>query len=217
MPRSSSGTGRRPGPPTPPHASGRSAARRIGALAASGWLLGVAVTGVIASRAVAVLDTETSRSGVLSRTEVDRALVAARAAASAAATRPAPTGTPTASPPVATPAAAPEATPPTERPLPPPPASAPPRTPVAVARTWTVPGGTVAASCTGAAISLLYATPLDGWTVEVGAAGPDHLEVELRQSGAETKVTAVCGGGVPQQTVTQGTPDGADDHSSSDG
>ncbi|BDO43006.1 hypothetical protein [Cellulomonas sp. NTE-D12] len=217
MPRTSPRTGRRPGPPTPPRAPGRSAARRVGALAASGWLLGVAVTGVIASRAVAVLDTETSRSGVLSRTEVDRALVAARAAATTAA-RPAPTGTPTASPPVATPTAVPEATPTTTaRPLPPPPAPAPPRTPVAVARTWTVPGGTVAASCTGSAISLLYATPLDGWTVEVGAAGPDHLEVELRQSGAETKVTAVCAGGVPQQTVSQGTPDGADDHSSSDG
>lgn len=217
MPRTSPRTGRRPGPPTPPRAPGRSAARRVGALAASGWLLGVAVTGVIASRAVAVLDTETSRSGVLSRTEVDRALVAARAAATTAA-RPAPTGTPTASPPVATPTAVPEATPTTTaRPLPPPPAPAPPRTPVAVARTWTVPGGTVAASCTGSAISLLYATPLDGWTVEVGAAGPDHLEVELRQSGTETKVTAVCAGGVPQQTATQGTPDGADDHSSSDG
>lgn len=176
----------------------------------------MAVTGVIASRAVAVLDTETSRSGVLSRTEVDRALVAARAAASAA-TRPAPTGTPTAPPPVATPTAVPEVTPPAARPLPPPPAPAPPRTPVAVARTWTVPGGTVAASCTGSAISLLYATPLDGWTVEVGAAGPDHLEVELRQPGAETKVAAACVGGVPQPSVTQGTPDGADDHSSSDG
>ena len=75
----------------------------------------------------------------------------------------------------------------------------------------------MAASCTGAAISLLYATPVDGWTVEVGATGPDHLEVELRQSGTETKVTAACVAGVPQQTATEGSPDGAGEGSSSDG
>lgn len=191
-------------------------------LAASAWLLGVAVTGVIASRAVAVLETDTSRAGVLSGGEVDRALVAARAAATAAspAPTPIPGGTETAAAPItaATPAPAPSTPPATSAP-PQPAASTPatPHPPAAVARTWTVAGGTVAASCTGATISLLYATPLDGWTVEVGATGPDHLEVELRQSGMETKVTAVCVSGVPQQSASQGSPDGPDGHSSSDG
>ncbi|OJV59850.1 MAG: hypothetical protein BGO38_13960 [Cellulomonas sp. 73-145] len=182
------------------------------------WLVGVAVTGLIASRAVAVLDTDTSRSGVLSRAEVDRVLVAARAAAVGTATSPA--ATPTTGPATPTSGPVPEPSAPVTAAPPPRPApstAAPAPTTVPVARTWTVPGGTVAASCTGSAISLLYATPLDGWTVEVGAAGPDHLEVELRQSGTETKVTAVCVAGVPQQTATQGTPDGGADHSSSDG
>lgn len=193
--------------------------RRVGALAVAAWLLGVAVTGVVASRAVAVLDTETSRSGVLSRAEVDRALVAARAAVSAGPVT-APTPRPSGSAPAVTTAPAPAPTGQTSSgPLPPPPpvTAAPPQPPAAVARTWNVPGGTVAASCTGAAISLLYATPVDGWTVEVGATGPDHLEVELRQSGAETKVTAVCVAGVPQQSTTEGSPDGGGEGSSADG
>jgi hypothetical protein len=77
-----------------------------------------------------------------------------------------------------------------------------------------VTGGTVAASCTGGSIALLYATPADGWTVEVGTAGPRRVEVELRQPDLETKVVALCSGGVPQHTVDAGVPDAGGDGSS---
>lgn len=174
------------------------------------WVLAVVVTGLVADRAVAVLDTQTSRPGVMSAAEVERALSAARAAApsptAGAPSPPAPTTSPTARP---SPAVSGPVSRPTTGPLP----SSPPAT---IARTWSVTGGTVAASCTGGAISLLYATPADGWTVEVGAAGPERVEVELRQPGLETKVVALCSGGVPQHTVDAGTPDGAGDGSSDD-
>ncbi|OJV83381.1 MAG: hypothetical protein BGO37_08875 [Cellulomonas sp. 73-92] len=172
------------------------------------WVLAVVVTGLVADRAVAVLDTQTSRPGVMSAGEVERALAAARAAVptptAGATTPPAPTTSPTASP-------APAPSDPVSRPTTGPIPSSPPAT---AARTWSVAGGTVAASCTGGAISLLYATPADGWTVEVGSAGPQRVEVELRQPGLETKVVALCSAGVPQHTVDAGAPDAADDGSS---
>ncbi|MBN9326368.1 MAG: hypothetical protein J0I87_05570, partial [Cellulomonas sp.] len=62
MPRSSPRSGRRWTPSRRPRtgvAGGGSGPRRAGAIAASVWLVGVAVTGLIASRAVAVLDTDT--------------------------------------------------------------------------------------------------------------------------------------------------------------
>jgi len=173
------------------------------------WVLAVVATGLVAGRAVAVLDTNTSRPGVMSLAEVDRALVAARAAvptpsptASAATTTPAPSASPTASPSV------------TDRPTPEPTTAITPNVPAAVARTWSVTGGTVAASCTGSTISLLFATPADGWTVEVGGAGPERIEVELKRPGSERKVVALCAGGVPQQTVGDGGSDAAGGQSS---
>ena len=165
------------------------------------------MTGLVADRAVAVLDTQTSRPGVMSAADVERALTAARAAApsptAGAPTPPAPTTSPTGSP-------SPAVSAPVSRPTTGPVRSSPPAT---IARTWSVTGGTVAASCTGGAISLLYATPADGWTVEVGATGPERVEVELRQPGLETKVVALCSAGVPQHTVDAGTPDAAGDGS----
>jgi len=180
------------------------------------------VTGVIASRAVAVLDTESSRTGLLSPSDVDRALVAARATVPVP-TSPAPLPAPTATTPGPAPSPQPSEGAGTTGPTAHPTATAhpaqtavPPARPVQVARTWTVNGGTVAAVCTGAVISLLYATPQDGWTVDLGATGPDHLSVELKSSDRETKVTAVCVAGVPQQTVTDHAPDAQGGHDSGD-
>lgn len=193
-----------------PRPGSRAGSRRQGVLVLGAWVLAVVVTGLVADRAVAVLDTQTSRPGVMSAAEVERALTAARAAApsptAVAPSPPAPTTSPSArpSPAVSVPVSRPTAGPP------------PPSAPAPIARTWPVTGGTVAASCTGGAISLLYATPADGWTVEVGSAGPERVEVELRQPGLETKVVALCSGGVPQHTVDAGTPDGAGDGSSDD-
>lgn len=207
-----------------PSSRARTRARRIGVIASLAWLLSVVVTGVIASRAVAVLDTQSSRTGVLSQDEVNRALAAARLATLTPAA-PTPTEPPTTPSPAPTtsPAPAPSEGAGTSGPTPHPTATAHPTPtvtssarPTQVARTWVVNGGTVAATCTGAAISLLYATPQDGWTVDLGSTGPDHLSVELKGSDRETRVTAVCVAGVPQQTVTDHAPDASGSHDSGD-
>ena len=73
-------------------------------------------------------------------------------------------------------------------------------------KTFAVTGGTVAAACTGSAISLRSAQPADGWRVEVGDRGPEHLEVKFRSGDQETEVEVHCSAGVP---VLSG--DGSDD------
>lgn len=186
--------------------------RRIGVLAALSWALAVVVTGAVAERAVAVLDASSTRPGVLSQAEVADALATARAGASPTGTA-TPTATPTRSAP-AGPTGAPSTAPATTSPP-----VAPPTHPAArptttgptpeVARTWTVVGGTVEASCQGTVIGLVYATPQDGWTVDVRSAGPDQIKVELKMAEQETTVTATCVGGVPQQSVTGPTHDSA--------
>ena len=85
--------------------------------------------------------------------------------------------------------------------VPPPPvapAPAPAPAPAAVARTWNVSGGQVAAQCTGSQIVLLSATPQNGWSLEVKHSGPEELEVKFRQGEEETSVHAVCVAGVPE-------------------
>jgi len=200
---------------------------RVGVVAVLAWVLAVVVGSAIAWRALAVVDSG-ERTGVLSQTEVAAALAQAQGPVTPAPTptpsvTPTPAATPTStpvSPPPSTPVSPPIATP-TATSTPPPaplPTTAPPPPPTTaeVARTWTVPGGVVAVSCRGAAITLLYATPSDGWTVEVGSAGPERVEVELHRDHAETHLTGTCVGGTPQshldaQDAGSGTSDPADD------
>jgi hypothetical protein len=81
-----------------------------------------------------------------------------------------------------------------------------------VARTWDVPGGQVAAVCTGATIRLLYATPAPGWSVEVDGVGPERVEVELSADGERSRLRARCVDGVPQTVAGDGEgDDGRDD------
>ena len=70
-----------------------------------------------------------------------------------------------------------------------------------VARTVTVLGGRMGAVCRGDVVSLLYATPDDGWRVEVGSAGPEHLEVSFERREQETEVHTRCVAGVPSSRV----------------
>ncbi|WP_199423228.1 hypothetical protein [Actinotalea solisilvae] len=166
----------RTGTPATPRALPRAAAVAL-------WLLAALVAGGVAWWAVAAVGGESGADGrVLTQHEVAAAL----AEASAAPTQPPATPTPT---PSSTPTASP--TPGSTTP----PATAP------VVRVWDVSGGQVAAQCDGSAIALVYATPLDGWTVEVDGAGPDQVDVELRQGELETKLRATCVDGVPTQTV----------------
>lgn len=144
-----------------------------------------------------------SEGAVRSQTDVAAELVAARAA-QAAARSATPSASPTSGPtPTTTPTPEPSATP-TVAP--------PPRTPEPVlpdvARNWTVDGGQVSASCRGQQITLLYATPQDGWAVETKNAGPDELLVEFGLHDSETTLRAWCANGTPQMEVG-GTSDGA--------
>ncbi len=139
-------------------------------LGAAAWFAAAGATGTVAWRAVSVLNAGGENTGLLSAAEVHSALGDAKARAAAsprAGTTPSPVAVPSAS-------SGPE-----------------------VARTWAVTGGTVAASCTGDVIALLYATPQDGWTVEVHSSGPRSLEVELHRAEAESRVRASCVAGEP--------------------
>ena len=196
----------------------RTVPRGISLAVAASWLLLVAVTGTIAARAVAVLDGGSGQAGPLSQQEVTAALAAARAATvtpspgqtlspspSATATTAAPLPSATAT--TAAPAPSATSATPSRAPSPRPTADPAPPAPSQVVRTWAVTGGVVAVACTGDSISLLYATPSDGWTVDVGSAGPQRVEVELTQEGSETKVSATCVAGTPERSLQEHADD----------
>lgn len=143
---------------------------------------------------------------VLSQREVATALAARQATASAAATADptSPVGDPTPTP---TPTPDPSATPTTPTATP----TTPTTPPTEVPRTWAVDGGTVGATCRGPSISHDYATPADGWGVEVKNRGPEATEVEFESERGETKVTAVCVAGVPEMTLVGDGVEGGHD------
>ena len=70
-----------------------------------------------------------------------------------------------------------------------------------MAKTWSVNGGAVSVSCSDQTISLLYASPQDGWRVEIEKRGPDKVEVDLESAGAGTRVSATCVNGAPVATI----------------
>lgn len=169
------------------------------------WALAVLVAGTVTSWAVTVISGEQgpARDRVLAASQVTAELTAQRAVPTAAATTapPVPSVAPTPEPSSASPA-----------PLPTPSAAAseipseiPSPAAAEVARTWDVEGGRVGASCRGTVLTLLYATPADGWTMEVKHAASDELEVAFRQGEAETTVHATCVSGVPETNADTDT------------
>lgn len=162
-----------------------------------GLVLAVALALSLTWRAVTLIG-QGADPTVLSQAEVDAALATERAA--------------TPSEPVPTPTTDPTLTPTAEptSPTPTPDATTPPAT-TAVVRAWTVTGGQVGVSCEGATITLLYATPADGWSVDVKQSGPQEVEVELELGDDDTTVRAVCVGGVPEQTADDGGGESGDD------
>lgn len=67
---------------------------------------------------------------------------------------------------------------------------------------YTTAGGTVAVRCSGATISLLYATPSPGWQLHGSATtGPSEVDVRFEPAsdakGREVRVRVRCEGGVP--------------------
>jgi hypothetical protein len=65
--------------------------------------------------------------------------------------------------------------------------------------TWTGTAGKVTARCKDGGISLVAATPSDGFGVEVKERGPTQLllEFERKDAAAETRVRATCVDGSP--------------------
>jgi hypothetical protein len=69
---------------------------------------------------------------------------------------------------------------------------------------WTGAAGKVTARCTDEAISLVAATPSDGFGVEVKDSGPAQLLLEFERkddAGGESRVRATCMGGSPVFTT----------------
>jgi len=63
-------------------------------------------------------------------------------------------------------------------------------------------GGVVTLSCTGDTISLLSATPRQGYTVVVGNSGPSQVEVTFKSSSHDAEIHGQCVGGKPVATVS---------------
>lgn len=65
--------------------------------------------------------------------------------------------------------------------------------------TWSGPDGKVTARCLDGAISLVAATPSDGFGVDVKDRGPTQLLLEFERKGdaGETRVRAICVDGSP--------------------
>jgi hypothetical protein len=77
---------------------------------------------------------------------------------------------------------------------------APTRTAAAPAprvRSFTVTGGTVGVSCRGSAISLVFATPRNGYTMDKGHRGPREVEVEFEGPDGKGRFKAECSGSSP--------------------
>ena len=184
--------------------------RRIAGVAAASWLLATAVTSLVVWRAVAAFDDGTS-TNILSAPQVVERLSAATATSTATPDVPTPTPTvatsspsessdetPAASTPTSAPTTATRTTPRSNASATT--ASSTPSSPPVV-NTWTVTGGTVSVSCQAQAISLVYASPQDGWRVEIEKRGPDRVEVDFQRVGQGTKLTAICVNGIAQETV----------------
>jgi len=188
--------------------------RRIAAVAATSWVLATAVTSFVVWRAVAVFNDGAS-TNILSGPQVSQRLQAATATLSAATSVSAPSDTTAPTPETSAPTSSSDDTSATTSP---PSATAtatrtasrssapetsaepqPAATPVV--KTWTVTGGAVSVSCQAQVISLVYASPQDGWRVETNQHGTDRIYINFQQVGQGTELKASCVNGVPQQTT----------------
>jgi hypothetical protein len=68
-------------------------------------------------------------------------------------------------------------------------------------RSWQGAAGTVTARCVGSRISLVSASPNNGWRIDVEGRGPQEVEVEFETGGdneRRTKVEGRCADGIPR-------------------
>lgn len=69
------------------------------------------------------------------------------------------------------------------------------RPPAATVRSYTVAGGTVGVACRGNSVTLRFATPRNGYAMEIGHRGPHEVEVEFEGTGGKSRFKAYCSGG----------------------
>ncbi len=77
-------------------------------------------------------------------------------------------------------------------------------------RTWEGPPGVVSVRCDGAQISLLSASPSNGYRIEVDK-GSQEIEVHFEGSAREYQVKARCSSGTPAFRVESSGDEGGDD------
>jgi len=187
-------------------------ARRRAALLPLAWVAATAASAAVAWSAVALVGDRTGDLShrVLSRGAVSSALRAAPAERAGLATA-LPDVVATTAPPASRPAAVsssegptPPAAPQTRTPAETPRSPAEddlPRSSAAITRTWRVLGGRASARCSGASITLVYATPEGGWAVQVANRGPEEIEVHFRKFEATSQLGARCTAGRPTATT----------------
>lgn len=182
--------------------------RRIAGVAAASWILATAVTSFVVWRAVAVFNDGAS-TNILSAPQVSERLQAAKATQTPT-TSAIPTQATTPSPTTDTPS--PETTSESDEPststsvtatrtsASSAPLTTDPQPAATVVTTWTVNGGTVSVACQEQVISLVYASPQDGWRIETEKHGTDRIDINFERVGQGTELRATCAAGTPQQT-----------------
>ena len=170
----------------------------------TGWAAAALIAGVVAWSAVARLGHEggTADPTLLTQSEVLREL----------AQQP---GTPESPATVGTPP--PSQTPSQSRSTPQPSANGTPKAsskhvqppvPTRESRSWPLEGGEVGASCRGHLIELVYASPHDGWTMQVVQSGSSRVEVRFFRGASTSTLVAVCVGGYPTAETSGGVGTG---------
>ena len=76
-----------------------------------------------------------------------------------------------------------------------------PSQPPARSRSWQLTGGSVGAACRGSSISLLYASPLDGWAYRLEHQAESGLAVGFTRGLAREDLEARCEHGVPTRVT----------------
>ncbi len=157
-------------------------------LLASAWFAATLIAGVVTWTAVARLGHEATASTqpMLSQSDVRREL-----SQSLSSTAPATTAAPPGNRPQTSP------TGPSRYP------TSAPQNAERHARSWTVSGGQVSASCRGNAIRIDYASPADGWGMRIIDSGPTRVSVQFSRGDGEVKVEATCNRGIPMQSSAE--------------
>lgn len=163
---------------------GERAAHRI--LLVSLWVAATVIAGVVTWTAVARLGHEAmaSTQPMLSQAEVRRELGRSH------------------DPTAPTPGAPSSSAPTNPRSAPPRRSTSPPQLVPRRSRSWTVAGGHVIASCRGNAIRIDYASPVDGWGMQIDNSGPTDVSVEFSRGDSDVTVAATCAGGIPSLSST---------------